>query len=205
MMGKSIRVDDTGAFLSVKDAIAAIEGVDSAAATQSMRRLIRDKVISKGATTGFKTFKKGSKKPIMGARVSAIVTMCAHLKGERAKAIYDRILQNGVRVFAGDVSLHSEIRRNHERVDRAAADGDVLTAALRTTRCAEPSDAQGERVTSNQLALRSMAQRALATEIEREILTPAQAARREREIRDDVARFVERMFGSGRRDRTLGL
>lgn len=192
LMGKTIRVDDTGEFFSVKDTIAAIEGIDSAAAKQSMRRLI-----SKGANTGFKPFKKGAK-TIMGARVSAIATMCAHLKGARAKAIYARILQNGVRVFAGDVSLRSEIERNHERVDRAAADGDVLTAALKATRHAEPSDDHGECVTSSQLALRRMAQQALATDVERGNLPPAQIKNREREIRDDVASFARRNGQSGR-------
>jgi hypothetical protein len=135
----------------------------------------------------------------MGARISAIAALCAHLKGERAKAIYDRILQNGVRVFAGDVALHSEIRRNHERVDQAAADGDVLTAALKATRHAEPSD-QGECVTSTQLALRRMCRQALAIDVERENLAPAQAEQREREIRDAMVRFVERMCEGGRRD-----
>ena len=45
-----------------------------------------------------------------------------------------------MRVTAGDPSLHSVIGQNREKVNRAAADGDVLAVALQGTRHAEHED-----------------------------------------------------------------
>ncbi len=59
-MGKQIRVDETGALLSVQDAIAVIEGITSKAGQSKMQRLMKDNVISEGTTTGFKKFKIGT-------------------------------------------------------------------------------------------------------------------------------------------------
>ena len=60
LMGKQIRVDETGALLSVQDAIAVIEGITSKAGQSKMQRLMKDNVISEGTTTGFKKFKIGT-------------------------------------------------------------------------------------------------------------------------------------------------
>ena len=79
----------------------------------------------------------------MGARISAVAGLCAHLNGERAKAIHDHFVQTGVRVQAGDKALHSVIERNFERVEQAAVDGDILAVALQGTRRAEPLE-EGE-------------------------------------------------------------
>ena len=70
----------------------------------------------------------------MGARIAAVAGLCAHLSGPRAKRIHDHFMEAGVRVEAGDPSLHSVIGQNREKVDRAAADGDVLAVALQGTR-----------------------------------------------------------------------
>jgi hypothetical protein len=76
----------------------------------------------------------------MGAPISAIAGLCAHLKGERARAIHLHFIEAGVRVEAGDPSLHSVIGQNREKVDRAAADGNVVAVALQGTRHAEHED-----------------------------------------------------------------
>jgi hypothetical protein len=76
----------------------------------------------------------------MGARISAIAGLCGNLKGVRAKAIHDHFIDAGVRVTAGDQSLHSVIDANGDAVNRAAADGDVLAVALQGTRHAEHED-----------------------------------------------------------------
>ena len=73
----------------------------------------------------------------MGARISAITGLCGNLKGVRAKAIHDHFIDAGVRVTAGDQSLHSVIDANGDAVNRAAADGDVLAVALQGTRHAD--------------------------------------------------------------------
>lgn len=202
----------------------------------------------------------------MGAQISAITALCAHLNGERAKAIHDHFLQAGVRVEAGDKALYSVIEQNCERVDRAAADGDILAVALQGTRRAEPrEEGEGlpwakewnsnralqmvsnsrvikncrehsvnaptiqnmlnqaplgftcstkrfkqdngipqstpvpEYMTSSQLALRRMAQKALLIDIENGNLTSAQAERRMREIRDMTTGFAQYMHEGGLR------
>jgi len=60
LMGKTIRVDESGVLLSVKDAITVIEGITSKAGQSKMQRLIKDNVISEGTTAGFKKFKIGT-------------------------------------------------------------------------------------------------------------------------------------------------
>jgi len=57
LMGKQIRVDESGEFLSVSDAIAAIEGCTSNAAKLRMNKLVNDENISEGANSEFKKFK----------------------------------------------------------------------------------------------------------------------------------------------------
>jgi len=79
----------------------------------------------------------------MGAPISTVAALCAHLSGPRAKAIHQHFIEAGVRVEAGDPSLHSVIGQNREKVDRAAADGDVLAVALQGTRHAEHEDVGG--------------------------------------------------------------
>ena len=82
-----------------------------------------------------------SARRILGARISGITGLCGNLKGERAKAINDHFLQAGVRVEAGDKSLHSLINANGERVNQAAAKGDVIAVALQSARVAKaPAD-----------------------------------------------------------------
>ena len=76
----------------------------------------------------------------MGARITVIAALCAHLNGPRAKVVHDHFMEAGVRVEAGDKALYSVIEQNCERVDRAAADGDVLAVALQGTRHAEHED-----------------------------------------------------------------
>jgi hypothetical protein len=61
LMGSTIRVDESGGLLSVKDAIAVIEGTSLEAAQQKLYRLIRDNVVCEGANTGFEKFKSGGK------------------------------------------------------------------------------------------------------------------------------------------------
>jgi len=75
-----------------------------------------------------------SARRILGARIAGITGLCGNLKGERAKAIHEHCVQAGVRVEAGDRTLHSLINANGEKVDRAAAEGDVLAVALQTAR-----------------------------------------------------------------------
>ena len=70
----------------------------------------------------------------MGAQISAVAGLCAHLSGPRAKRIHDYFMEAGVRVEAGDKALYSVIEQNCERVDRAAAEGDVLAVALQGTK-----------------------------------------------------------------------
>ena len=60
LMGKQIRVDETGEFLSVKDAIMVIEGGSSKAATMKMQKLINDGKISEATNPDFEYFKDGS-------------------------------------------------------------------------------------------------------------------------------------------------
>ena len=79
----------------------------------------------------------------MGAQISAVAGLCAHLSGPRAKAVHDYFIEAGVRVEAGDKTLYSVIGQNCDRVDRAAADGDVLAVALQGTRHAEHEDVGG--------------------------------------------------------------
>jgi hypothetical protein len=79
----------------------------------------------------------------MGAQISTVAGLCAHLSGPRAKAIHDHFMEAGVRVEAGDRALYSVIEQNCERVDRAAADGDVLAVALQGTRHAEHEEVGG--------------------------------------------------------------
>ena len=57
LMGKQIRVDETGEFLSVKDAIMVIEDDSSGAAKIKMNRLINIGKISEGTNINFKYFK----------------------------------------------------------------------------------------------------------------------------------------------------
>jgi len=57
LMGTKIRVDDTGEFLSVKDAIMVIEGCTSNAAKLRMNKLINDKIISEATNLDFIYFK----------------------------------------------------------------------------------------------------------------------------------------------------
>jgi hypothetical protein len=77
----------------------------------------------------------------LGARISGITGLCGNLKGKRAQAIHDYFVQFGVRVEAGDKSLHSLIDANGQRVDQAAAEGDVLAVALQSARVAKaPAD-----------------------------------------------------------------
>jgi len=52
-------------------------------------------------------------------------------------------MEAGVRVEAGDRALYSVIEQNCERVDRAAAEGDVLAVALQGTRHAEHEEVGG--------------------------------------------------------------
>jgi hypothetical protein len=75
----------------------------------------------------------------LGARISAITGLCGNLKGVRAKAIHDHFMEAGVRVEAGDKALYSVIEQNGERVDRAAAEGDVLAVALQNSRVEKTS------------------------------------------------------------------
>jgi len=60
LMGTQIRVDETGEFLSVKDAIAAIEGGSSKAATMKMQKLINNGKISEATNPDIEYFKDGS-------------------------------------------------------------------------------------------------------------------------------------------------
>jgi len=57
LMGKQIRVDNTGELLSVKDAMMVIEGCSAAAAQMKMLRLLNDGKISEGANSNFTYFK----------------------------------------------------------------------------------------------------------------------------------------------------
>lgn len=57
LMGRQIRVDETGHLLSVKDAISAIEGTSSNAAHKKYQRLIDANVIVEGTSTGFEKFR----------------------------------------------------------------------------------------------------------------------------------------------------
>lgn len=41
----------------------------------------------------------------MGGTVAAVAKLCAHLNGERAKAVHDEFMNDGVRVKAGDKAL----------------------------------------------------------------------------------------------------
>ena len=76
----------------------------------------------------------------MGAQISSLVELCAHLNGERAKAIRRHSALTTVRVEAGDKALHSVIDQNCDRVDRAAALGDSLAVILQGTRTAPVED-----------------------------------------------------------------
>jgi hypothetical protein len=60
LMGTEIRVDDTGEFLSVKDAIMVIEGCTSNAAKLRMNKLINDDIISEATNPDFRIFMDGS-------------------------------------------------------------------------------------------------------------------------------------------------
>jgi hypothetical protein len=60
LMGTKIRVDDTGEFLSVKDAIMVIEGCTSNAAKLRMNKLINDKIISEATNPDFRIIMDGS-------------------------------------------------------------------------------------------------------------------------------------------------
>jgi hypothetical protein len=75
----------------------------------------------------------------MGAQISAVAGLCAHLSGPRAKAIHQHFMETGVRVEAGDKALYSVIEQNCDRVDRAAAEGDVLAVALQNKRVEKTS------------------------------------------------------------------
>jgi hypothetical protein len=57
LMGKQIRVDESGEFISVSDAIAAIEGCTSNAAKLRMNKLVNDENMSEGANSELKKFK----------------------------------------------------------------------------------------------------------------------------------------------------
>lgn len=70
----------------------------------------------------------------MGGTISAIAKLCAHLNGDRARAVHDEFINDGVRVKAGDKALHLVIDQNHDVVNRAAANGDALAVALQHTR-----------------------------------------------------------------------
>jgi hypothetical protein len=60
LMGKTIRIDESGVLLSVKDAITVIEGITPKAGQKRMQKLIKDNIISEGTTAGFKKFKIGT-------------------------------------------------------------------------------------------------------------------------------------------------
>jgi len=57
LMGHTIRIDETGQFLSVKDAIEIIEGCTSNAAMLRMKKLVNDEIISEATNPNFKYFK----------------------------------------------------------------------------------------------------------------------------------------------------
>ncbi|MFB1018984.1 MAG: hypothetical protein QMC37_01920, partial [Flavobacteriales bacterium] len=59
-MGKTIRVDETGELVSVKDAIVAIEGCTTKAAQMKIQKLIADGKISEDTNPDFKYFMDGS-------------------------------------------------------------------------------------------------------------------------------------------------
>ena len=71
---------------------------------------------------------------ILGARIVAFATLSGHLGSEQARVIHSHFVENGVRVTAGDQSLHSVIDANGDAVNRAAAAGDVLAVALQGAR-----------------------------------------------------------------------
>ena len=60
LMGTNIRIDDTGEFLSVKDAIMVIEGCTSNAAKLRMNKLINDDIISEATNPDFRIIMDGS-------------------------------------------------------------------------------------------------------------------------------------------------
>ena len=60
LMGRAIRVDDTGKYLSIKDAIMAIEGCTSTAAKFRLIKLLNDNVISEATNPDFRIFMDGS-------------------------------------------------------------------------------------------------------------------------------------------------
>ena len=60
LMGRAIRVDDIGEYLSIKDAIVAIEGCTTKAAQMKIQKLIADDIISEATNPDFKYFMDGS-------------------------------------------------------------------------------------------------------------------------------------------------
>jgi len=60
LMGSTIRVDESGGLLSVKDAITVIEACNPKSAQMKMLKLMKDNVISEGGNTGFEKFKIGT-------------------------------------------------------------------------------------------------------------------------------------------------
>ena len=70
----------------------------------------------------------------MGLQIITIPSLCAQLRGSQAKSICEAVNKDGMRVRAGDQSLHAEINENGKRVDRAASEGDVVAAQLKRIR-----------------------------------------------------------------------
>jgi len=70
----------------------------------------------------------------LGAEISTLALLCAHLNGPQARAICEHVNKDGMRVQAGDKSLYTEINENGKRVDQAAAEGNVVATALKRVR-----------------------------------------------------------------------
>jgi hypothetical protein len=114
IFGKSIRVDETGEFSSVKDCIVAISKCSENVAQKRVNSLKAEGIID-NTQPGITLFKHDGYM-VLGARLDMLAYICFHLKSERARTVIKRIFEIGVRYLVEDQTPHMTSQQNMELI-----------------------------------------------------------------------------------------